>query len=135
LTRERERRTLAPAMIPPTVSAAFGILRALTSGNDAGALALASQAGQRRLHAIFTAPADPRRELLRGWKGSVKGRIDGGRALCSFADVGGGKMAVLSLVSEANRWMLDDVTIMDGAAFEAFGAVDDPNVLMYPPRG
>jgi hypothetical protein len=121
-------------MVPPTIAAAFEILRAIGARNDAGALSLATRAGRSRLEKILASPTDPRLAVLRSWKGSARGRIAGARAMCSFAAIDGGRVAVLALESEAGRWRLDDVAIVDEPTFEGFGDVDDPNRVIYSPK-
>ncbi len=130
---------LAPrAMIPPTIAAAFDVLRAYEARDVARLAALTvstKRAGLARLTpddpawaALFD-PSGWRMRALSGWarppgirygSGPTQSRTSGTVSYCRFF-TDAADAIVLILVLEGGRWLVDDMRRMPAAEYEAFG--------------
>jgi hypothetical protein len=101
------------------------ILYALQAGNVAEASRYATCAGRRRIARYFRRPNDPRVQWIRSWGHSVQGRTQGSRALCRFAELGEGTVAVLCLRLKQEGWRLDDIQQVTSDAYDEYGQLDE----------
>jgi hypothetical protein len=111
--------------IPATVAAAFRVLRALRARNAQAASDVATARGKKRIAKLIAVASDPCAKAIAAWGGTAQGRVAVRRALCRFAELPEGQVAVLDLVLEPGGWKLDDARIVPSDEYEDFGDIDE----------